>query len=98
LGLACIGETIIAFENALLGGVVASLGNDQYAAMLLGALVLFVFSVGAAIPVIIVTTTSGKFSDRIKTREILNKIQTIGSVVMIMIGFGLVFMFLGGVI
>ncbi len=98
LGMACIGETIVAFENALLGGVVASLGDDQMAAMFLGALVLFIFSIGATIPVLIVTTTSGRFSDRIKTREILNKIQTIGSVVMIMIGFILVFMFLANVI
>lgn len=98
LGMACIGETIIAFESALLGGVVASLGNDPFAAMLLGALVLFIFSIGAALPVILVTTTSGRFSDRIKTREILNKIQTIGSVVMIMIGLVLVFMFFGRII
>jgi len=93
LGLACVGETIIAIEAALLGVVGATFAGTAGGAALFGASVMFVFAVGAAIPILIVTMGSGELSRRIESREKLLSIKTMSAVAMIMVGLALVLMF-----
>lgn len=89
LGIACISE-ITLLEGTFLTGIASSFARSTINAVLLGAFAMFLFGVGTSIPILILTTASGKFSEKIDTFEKLNKIKTIGSIVMIMVGLTLI--------
>jgi sulfite exporter TauE/SafE len=90
LGLVCISEVIFTLETALLSGVVAALGGNYLNAMLLGASTMFMFAIGASLPVILVTTISAGLSAQTKKEKVLNLIKIISSVMMIAIGLILI--------
>ena len=89
MGIACIGEVTI-LEGGLLSGLASSYADSSSNAILIGAFSMFLFGLGSSIPIIALTTASGKFSEGINTFEKLNKIKTIGSVIMIMVGLTLI--------
>ena len=89
MGIACIGEVTI-LEGGLLTGLASSYADSSSNAILIGAFAMFLFGIGSSIPILILTTATGKFSEGINTFEKLNKIKTIGSVIMIMVGLTLI--------
>jgi cytochrome c biogenesis protein CcdA len=64
-------------------GVSATFGSTVGTAVTFGALTMFVFAVGATIPILVVTSISGSFSDKISTEKL---IKDVGALLMIMVG------------
>ncbi|MCD6461746.1 MAG: hypothetical protein J7L61_03280 [Thermoplasmata archaeon] len=64
LGLACVGETVIALETGVLSGTVGLFSSSPETSALFGALVMLSFSIGSALPVILVTAVSGEAGKR----------------------------------
>lgn len=89
LGIACVGEVAI-IEGTLLSGLASSTADSSLNAVILGALAMFLFGIGTSIPILVLTTASGKFSEKLDTFEKMNKIKTAGSVIMIMVGLTLI--------
>jgi sulfite exporter TauE/SafE len=85
LSVACLGEIII-IEGAVLTGAAALFGNEHLGATLLGAGTMFMFAIGATIPVVYVTIIGSTLSQYVKTQEKLDSVKTIGAIIMILIG------------
>jgi hypothetical protein len=85
LSIACLGEIII-IEGTLVTGAAALFGNEHLGATILGASAMFMFAIGATIPVVYVTIIGSTISQYIKTQEKLDSIKTIGAIIMIIIG------------
>lgn len=83
LSIACLGEIAI-IEAAFLGGAAGGLENSPLAASGFGALAMFIFAWGAAIPVIAVTTLSSYASKKI-TKDVAQSVKTIGAMLMILV-------------
>jgi sulfite exporter TauE/SafE len=85
LSIACIGEITI-IEGFMVGGAAGFISTDIWSAIFFGSCTMFVFAIGATMPVIVVTTFSGKISERLKDATI-KSIRLVGAMLMIMIGF-----------
>jgi hypothetical protein len=94
LGVACLGETVVAVEAVLVGGFIGSLAGGLVAATLLGALAMFLFGLGASLPVVIASGLCAAAVSSEKRRKHLVEIRIGGALAMMVIGAVLVMMFL----
>ncbi|MDG6221152.1 MAG: hypothetical protein QCI38_06855 [Candidatus Thermoplasmatota archaeon] len=94
LGLACVGETLTALEMALLAIGAGAVAGSLWGAMFVGGMVMFVFSIGAAIPIMLVAAASGEMRGRM-TASKLNWFKLFSSTAMIALGVVLIFLMLG---
>jgi len=94
LSLACVGE--ISGEAGVLAMMTtnAAAGTttlDPAVGAGIGALMLFIFSLGATVPLLITAVVGGSLSKRVKDKEVLATIR--GASAMLMVGLGLYFFF-----
>ena len=85
LSIACLGE-ILLIEASMVSGTLGFVSNTVHIAALLGGLGMFLFAVGAAMPIIIVAVLSSSIKDYFNNVEKLESIKTVGSIIMIMMG------------
>jgi cytochrome c biogenesis protein CcdA len=86
LSLACLGE-IILVELSIISGSFGLMSNSVTDAAILGGTAMFLFSIGAALPIIIVATISNPIRVRfVDTIEKLESMRTIFGIVMIIVG------------
>ncbi len=90
LGFTCLLEVSI-LEIAILGGAAANLAEGTLYAALTGGVAMFLFALGASIPIIIAAAAFAAYIDRVETQERLISLRVTGSLVMVMIGSLLVF-------
>ena len=86
LGLGCVGETVLAVELVLLGGGVGVLASSAAEAAVAGGLVMFFFSLGLSIPLILLTAGSGAMGEKALDQKRMTKFRLASSVVMMLIG------------
>lgn len=88
LGLVCLSEITL-----LEGGVIASmggiLGSSAISSVFIGASAMFVFGLGASIPIIVVSVAGVKYAERFSDPEKLRELRKIGGVIMLMLGLAL---------
>jgi len=94
LGLACVGETSLAVEAAVLSGGVGFFSSSAAGATFFGGLMMFIFSVGAAVPVIAVSGLGGAAGEYMRDAWKMNTFKIAASVAMMTIGGALVFLML----
>jgi hypothetical protein len=94
LGFACLLEVSI-LEVAILGGAAANLAEGTLGAAIAGGLAMFLFALGATIPVVVSSSAFAAYVDRVDTRDRLISLRVTGSLVMIMIGGLLLVRYLG---
>ncbi len=97
LSIACLGEIII-IEGAVISGAAASFGSEALGAIALGSTGMFMFAIGATVPVIVVTIIGSSLPKYLKTAEKLEAVKTIGAIMMIMIGLVFILISIGGLI
>ena len=97
LSIACLGE-IIMVELSFFSGTLGVMSDSMLNAALLGGAGMFLFALGAAIPIIIVAVLSSSISKYFKTIERLETIRTIGAIAMIMVGLVMILSVLSGLI
>jgi len=85
LSIACLGE-IVLIELSVVSGSIGAVSTSLLNAALFGGFGMFMFAIGAAMPIIIVSVLSSSISKYFQTLEKLETIRTIGAIVMIMIG------------
>jgi len=90
LGFTCLLEVSI-LEIAILGGAAANLAEGTLYAALTGGVAMFLFALGASIPIIIAAAAFAAYIDRVETQERLISLRVTGSLVMVMIGSLLVY-------
>ncbi|WP_455392729.1 urease accessory protein UreH domain-containing protein [[Eubacterium] cellulosolvens] len=90
LSIACLGE-IILIELSVISGSFGLISNSMFEAALLGGASMFLFAIGASIPIIIVALVANPLGKFIRARGMLENIRTIFGIVMIMVGLGFVF-------
>jgi len=93
LGFTCLLEVSI-LEIAILGGAAANLAEGTLNAALTGGLAMFLFALGASIPIIIAAAAFAAYIDRVETQERLISLRVTGSLVMVMIGGVLIYRYL----
>jgi sulfite exporter TauE/SafE len=87
MALACIVEIVIVEAPLLVSAsALLSAPPSAHANALLGAVVMLVFSIAASVPILVVTTTTGKLAEFVNTPATLNKIKTIGAAAMFVVG------------
>jgi sulfite exporter TauE/SafE len=91
LGLACIGEAVLAVELAFLAGFATSYTDNVTTSATLGAIIMFFFAMGASIPVMAVMGLGSRIPEKARDR-MLNNIQIGSSCFMMFIGFILILM------
>jgi hypothetical protein len=96
LSIACLGEILIA-EMPLISGSLGATSGTLFNAAFLGGFSMFLFAWGASMPIIIVAVVSSSMEKYFQTIEKLEKIRTIGAMVMIMVGLVFVFLMLGAI-
>ncbi len=85
LGITCMIEVSI-LEITILGGATANLAEGTLNAALLGGLAMFLFALGATVPMVIASAGFAAYIDRVETQEKLISIRVTGSLVMVLIG------------
>ncbi len=85
LGLTCMLEVSI-LEIAILGGAAANLAEGTLNAALLGGLAMFLFALGATVPMVIASAGFAAYIDRVETQDKMISIRVTGSLVMVLIG------------
>lgn len=85
LGLTCLLEVSI-LEVAILGGAAANLAQGTLNAAIAGGLAMFLFALGATIPVVVSAAAFAAYVDRVETEEKLISLRVTGSLVMVLIG------------
>jgi len=85
LGLTCMLEVSI-LEIAVLGGAAANLAEGTLNAALVGGLAMFLFALGATIPMVIASAGFAAYIDRVETQDKMISIRVTGSLVMVLIG------------
>lgn len=85
LGFTCLLEVSI-LEVALLGGAAANLAEGTLYAALAGGFAMFLFALGASIPIVVSSAAFAAYIDRVRTEERLISLRVTGSLVMVMIG------------
>ncbi|UCC93121.1 MAG: hypothetical protein JSW25_00100 [Thermoplasmata archaeon] len=93
LGFTCLLEVSI-LEVAILGGAAANLAQGTFYAAMAGGAAMFLFALGASIPIIISAAAFAAYIDRVETQERLISLRVTGSLVMVMIGGLLVYRYL----
>ncbi len=93
LGFTCLLEVSI-LEVAILGGAAANLAEGTFYAALTGGLAMFLFALGASIPIIISSAAFSAYIDRVETQERLISLRVTGSLVMVLIGGILIYRYL----
>jgi hypothetical protein len=93
LGFTCLLEVSI-LEIAILGGAAANLAGGTLNAALTGGFAMFLFALGASIPIIIAAGAFAAYIDRVETQERLISLRVTGSLVMILIGSILIYRYL----
>jgi cytochrome c biogenesis protein CcdA len=93
LGFTCLLEVSI-LEIAILGGAAANLAEGTLYAAFTGGLAMFLFALGASIPIIIAAAGFAAYIDRVETQERLISLRVTGSLVMVMIGSLLIYRYL----
>lgn len=93
LGVACLGETAVALEAALVGGAVGTLAGGAAAAALMGAGAMFLFGLGAALPVTIASGMCAAAVGETHRRTHLVNIRAAGGAAMMVVGAVLVMVF-----
>jgi hypothetical protein len=86
LGVACLGETAVALEAALVGAAVGGLAEGMAAAVLLGAGAMFMFGLGASLPLIAASGMCAAAVDGKKRRMSLLNIRIGGAAAMMVVG------------
>jgi hypothetical protein len=89
LSMACLGE-ILLVEMPIISGAIGVTRDTFAAAAFFGGFSMFLFAMGASVPIIVVAVVSGSVEKYFKTVEKVESIRTIGSMVMIMVGLGFV--------
>jgi len=85
LGLTCMLEVSI-LEITILGGAAANLAEGTLNAALLGGLAMFLFALGATVPMVISSAAFAAYIDRVETQDKLISVRVTGSLVMVLIG------------
>lgn len=93
LGFTCLLEVSI-LEVAILGGAAANLAEGTLYAALAGGLAMFLFALGASIPIIVSASAFAAYIDRVETQERLVSLRVTGALVMVLIGAMLVYRYL----
>lgn len=93
LGFTCLLEVSI-LEIAILGGAAANLAEGTLYAALTGGVAMFLFALGASIPIIISAAAFAAYIDQVETQERLISLRVTGSLVMVLIGGMLVYRYL----
>ena len=96
LSIACLGEIIIA-EMPIISGSIGATSSSLYNAAFFGGLSMFLFAMGASIPIIVLAIVSSSVEKYFQTVEKLEKIRTIGAMVMIMVGLVFVLMLISAI-
>lgn len=94
LGFTCLLEVSI-LEIALLGGAAANLAEGTLYAAIAGGSAMFLFALGASVPIVVSSAAFAAYIDRVSTEEKLISLRVTGSLVMVMIGSLLVIRYLG---
>jgi hypothetical protein len=94
LGFACLGETAIALEAALVGGAMGGLAGGVTAAALLGAAAMFLFGLGASLPLVVASGLCAQAVELGKRRKVQAEMRIGGGVAMMAIGAVLVLLFM----
>lgn len=97
LSIACLGE-IMLIESSFISGSLGISSNSLMSAAFLGGSGMFLFAIGASIPIIIVAVISSTISKYFQTVERLETIRTIGAMVMILIGMVFIIIMIGSLI
>ena len=90
LSIACLGE-IILIELSLISGSFGLISNSPSEAALLGGAAMFLFAIGASIPIIIVAMLANPIGKIVKARGSLETVRTVFGIVMIMVGMGFIY-------
>lgn len=90
LGFTCLLEVSI-LEVAILGGAAANLAEGTLYAAVTGGVAMFLFALGASIPIIVSAAAFAAYIDRVETRDRLISLRVTGSLVMVLIGGMLVY-------
>lgn len=85
LGFTCMIEVSI-LEITILGGAAANLAEGTLNAALLGGLAMFLFALGATVPMVISSAAFAAYIDRVETQDKMISIRVTGSLVMVLIG------------
>ncbi len=85
LGLTCMLEVSI-LEITILGSAAANLAEGTLNAALVGGLAMFLFALGATIPMVIASAGFAAYIDRVETQDQMISIRVTGSLVMVLIG------------
>jgi hypothetical protein len=93
LGFTCLLEVSI-LEVAILGGAAANLAEGTLYAALTGGVAMFLFALGASVPIIVSAAAFAAYIDRVETQDRLVSLRVTGSLVMVMIGAILVYRYL----
>ena len=93
LGFTCLLEVSI-LEIAILGGAAANLAEGTFYAALTGGFAMFLFALGASIPIIVSSAAFAAYIDRVETQERLISLRVTGSLVMVLIGGMLIYRYL----
>jgi hypothetical protein len=85
LGFTCMIEVSI-LEITILGGAAANLAEGTLNAAFLGGLAMFLFALGATVPMVISSAAFAAYIDRVETQDKMISIRVTGSLVMVLIG------------
>lgn len=91
VSLACLGETAIALEGALVGYVSGASSGSASAGALLGAATFLAFAIGAALPTLVIGAVGSSALGREKRARVLLQIRRAAAGVMVAVG--LIFLF-----
>jgi hypothetical protein len=89
LSIACLGELALIEGTVVTGVAAGTLGGA--APVVIGALVMFMFALGASVPVILVAVIGSGISGMTRVRKVIGKIRDIAAILLILVGLVLVF-------
>jgi sulfite exporter TauE/SafE len=92
---ACLGEVIV-IEVPFFSGSLGILSDSVWGAAFFGGFGMFIFAIGAAMPIIVVAIISSSLTKYFNNVEKLETIRTIGGMVMIMVGLVMIIASIGG--
>jgi sulfite exporter TauE/SafE len=90
MSIACLGE-IILIELSVISGSFGLISNSPSEAALLGGAAMFLFAVGASIPIIIAALVANPIGKIVRARGSLETVRTVFGIVMIMVGMGFIY-------
>jgi len=83
--IVCVGESAIALETFVLTGSVALFNDSLFSAIILGIGIMFIFSIGLALPTVLFSIAGSHLSEK-SGKKILNKVRVVSSILMITFG------------